>query len=109
MERWISVSADPAQLPPQDAEELLLVEHSERHCLSFTVRNIKLLETMGVDGPTGVNDVFVYFAQTPKDRLTLPGLFRVAHIPVEYHPETGRVPGDLLVEVADEDFVAVGF
>jgi hypothetical protein len=109
LERWISVEVDPALLPPSLTEEILLVEISERHCLSFTVRNIKLVETGATEGLGGVNDVFVYFAEAPLDRLTLPGLFRVAHIPVTYHPDTGREPDDLLVEVKDEEFVAVGF
>ncbi|MCP4606119.1 MAG: VWA domain-containing protein [Proteobacteria bacterium] len=109
MERWISIEVDPTLLPPTPVEELLLVELSERHCLSFTVRNIRLLETAALSDEGGLNDVFIYFAEAPKGRLTLPGIFRVAHIPVEYHPETGRVPSDLLIEVNDEEFAAIGY
>jgi hypothetical protein len=108
LERWIEVDVDPALLPPDGVEELLLVEQSERHCLSFTVRNIRLAETASATGDGGRNDVFVYFAESPAGLLTLPGLFRVAHIPVVYHPETGRDPSDPLVQLEDDDFVAIG-
>ncbi|MCP4676374.1 MAG: VWA domain-containing protein [Deltaproteobacteria bacterium] len=107
LERWITVEVDPILLSPTMAQESLLVELSERQCLSFTVRNIRLVETEGAPGGGGLNDVFIYFAQAPKGRLTLPGLFRVAHIPVTYHPKTGRVPNDPLVEVKDEEFAAI--
>ncbi len=109
LERWITIEVDPALLPPTIEEEHLLVELSERHCLSFTVRNIRLVETAAQTGEGGHNDVFVYFAEAPAGRLTLPGLFRVAHIPVTYHPETGRIPDDLLVEINDEEFVPIGY
>jgi len=109
LERWISVEVDPRLLPPTGAMERILVELSERHCLSFTVRNIRLVETMGSADKSGHNDVYIYFAQSPAGRLTVPGLFRVAHIPVEYHPETGRIPEDLLVEIKDEEFTAIGY
>ncbi len=107
LERWITVEVDPILLSPTMAQENLLVELSERQCLSFTVRNIRLVETEGAPGSAGLNDVFIYFAQAPKGRLTLPGLFRVAHIPVTYHPNTGRVPNDPLIEVKDEEFAAI--
>lgn len=108
LERWVEVDVDPAQLPPNGLEELLLVEQSERQCLTFTVRNIRLVETESDSGEGGRNNVFVYFAQSPAGQLTLPGLFRVAHIPVTYHPDTGRDPSDPLVLLEDEDFVAIG-
>jgi hypothetical protein len=108
LERWILVDVDPPLLPPSGVTELLLVQLSERQCLTFTVRNIRLVETVASSGEGGRNDVFVYFAQSPEGQLTLPGLFRVAHIPVVYHPDTGREPSEPLVELADEDFVAIG-
>ncbi|MDJ0764039.1 MAG: hypothetical protein QNJ97_13740 [Myxococcota bacterium] len=108
-DRWIRVEVDPALLPPQMNQELLLVELSERHCLSFTFRNIRLVESGAAAGSGGKNNVFIFFSQTPKGHLTQPGLFRVAHIPVTYHPDTGREPADLLVEVKNEEFVAVGY
>jgi hypothetical protein len=103
--RWITVTVDPLLLPPSLVDELLRVELSERNCVTFTVRNIRLLETAS----GGQNDVFLYFAQAPQGRLTLPGLFRVAHVPVVYHQNRGRQPPDVLVPVADEEFVPVGY
>ncbi len=109
LERWITVEVDTLLLPPTPAEERLLVQFAERQCISFTVRNIRLMETEAMDTEGGENDVFIYFAQAPAGRLTLPGLFRVAHIPVEYHSDTGRDPSDLLVEVNDDEFAAIGY
>jgi hypothetical protein len=41
--------------------------------------------------------------------MMLPGLFRVAHIPVIYDAKLGRIPSEPLVEIEDEDFMTVGF
>jgi hypothetical protein len=98
-ERWITVDVDPSMLPPSGQEESLLVQMAERHCLSFTVRNIRLAETQKPHPTGGLNDVFIYFAEAPKGRLTLPGLFRVAHIPVTYHEGEGRTPSDVVLEL----------
>jgi hypothetical protein len=108
LDRWIEVFVEPMLLPPGNVVEMLLVRLSERHCISFTVRNIRLVETASASGQQGKNDIFVYFAQSPAGQLTLPGLFRVAHIPVVYHPDTGREPSDPLVLLDDDDFVAIG-
>ena len=108
LERWIQVSVNPDLMPPEMKSEKLLVEMSDRHCLSFTVRNIRLVETAGDSNKSGRNDVFIYFAESPAGNLTLPGLFRVAHIPVVYHPETGREPSEPLVLITDSEFVAIG-
>ncbi len=108
-ERWLRVDVTPSLLPPTAAEEQLLVELSERHCLTYTIRNIRLVETEAASGDGGINDVFLYFAEAPEGRMTLPGLFRAVHIPVEYHPETGRSPSDPLVTVNDEEFASIGY
>lgn len=108
LERWILVDALPARFPPNGVQELLLVEVSERQCLSYTVRNIRLVETASASGEGGQNDIFIYFAESPAGRLTLPGLFRVAHVPVRFHPETGREPDAPIVEVNDGEFVTIG-
>lgn len=107
LDRWIQVSVDPLLLPPNPGEESLLVELSERQCLNYTVRNIKLLETQG-SGGSGLNSIFVYFAEAPLGQLTRPGLFRVAHVPVVYHEATGRVPSAPLITVNDEEFAPIG-
>jgi hypothetical protein len=109
LDRWINVDVQPGLLPPFNGEEQLLVELAERHCLSFTVRNIQLVETQGEGDESGKNDVFIYFAESPAGRLTLPGLFRAVHIPVVYHPETGREPPEPLIEVLDGEFAAIGY
>ena len=96
-------------MPPDPQEEALLAQLAERHCLSFTVRNIRLAETLKPRPEGGLNDVFIYFAEAPKGRLTLPGLFRVAHIPVTYHDGSGRTPSDVVLELRDEEFSSIGY
>lgn len=108
-EKWISVSVDNRMYPPDNEQEFLLVEIAEKQCLSFTISNIRLMETLQPEGRGGLNDVFLYFAESPKDRLTLPGLFRVLHIPVVYHEEKGRVPDDVYLEIKDEELSSIGF
>lgn len=108
-ESWISIKVEPQLLPPYGAQEPILIEWKERSCLSFVVRNIRLAETVRGSGDNGRNDIFIFFGEAPANRLTLPGPFRVAHIPIVYHPEKGRDPSDLLVEVSDDEFIPIGF
>jgi len=108
-ERWLTVDITPGLLPPTKVSEYLLIQKSERHCLSFTFRNIRVMETDSSTGETGLNNIFIYFAEAPTDHIELPGLFRVAHIPVRYHKKTGRIPDVALIEIDDSDFMTVGF
>ena len=108
-ERWLKVDVEPSLFPPTSVDERLLVQLSERHCVSFTVRNIRLMETVEDGGRGGMNNVFIYFAEAPKDRLTVPGLFRAVHVPVEYHQASGRDPAEPIVEVTDGEFTSIGF
>jgi hypothetical protein len=109
LERWLQVDVEPSLFPPVAVDESLLVELSERHCISFTVRNVRLVETESDTDDGGMNNVFVYFAEAPKDRLTVPGLFRAVHIPIEYHVATGRDPAESILEVTDGEFTSIGY
>jgi hypothetical protein len=108
-DRWLQVDVEPSLFPPTNVDERLLVQLSERHCVSFTVRNVRLMETVEDGGGGGINNVFIYFAEAPKDRLTVPGLFRAVHVPVEYHAATGRDPAEPIIEVTDGEFTSIGF
>lgn len=98
LERWLRVEVQADLLPPDPVSEQLLVELSERSCLSWTVRNVALRE--------GHNQVELWFSQAPEGRLDQPGLFRRAVIDVAYDPATGRTPAAPVVEVVDELFTA---
>ena len=104
VERWCEVSVDTLLLPPDAVQEHLRVDLSERHCINFSVRNIRLVETL--DG--GLNNLFLYFAQAPANRLISPGIFRVAHLPVWFTEAGGRIPLGSTVQIDDGEFVSVG-
>ncbi|MBN2718850.1 MAG: hypothetical protein JXX14_23595 [Deltaproteobacteria bacterium] len=106
--RWVQVYVTTALLPNQRMDDYLLVQAAERHCIEFTVRNIQLVETKGSAGNNGLNNVFIYFSQAPAGDLMLPGLYRVAHIPVVYTVENGRDPKGAVLEISDADFMTVG-
>ncbi len=108
-ERWISVEVTPKLLPPDPQQELLLVEIAEKHCVEFTISNIQLVETQQPKDIGGLNDIFIYFSEAPKGRLTLPGLFKVVHIPVTYYEGGDRTPKDATLEIKDEEFASVGY
>jgi hypothetical protein len=108
MERWVRVYVTPTFLPQQRMDDYLLIQTAQRHCVKFTVRNIQLVETRGANNTNGLNNVYIYFSQAPAGDLMLPGLFRVAHIPVVYTVAGGRSPRGAMLELGDEDFMTVG-
>lgn len=109
MERWIRVYVTPSFLPTQRMDDYLLVQIAQRHCINFTVRNIQLVETEEINGVRGLNNVFIYFSQAPAGDMMLPGLYRIAHIPVVYTEQDGRNPKGAILELGDKDFMTVGF
>jgi len=107
--RWIRVAVDPAQLPPGEVHEGVRVVLRARNCVTWTVRNVRLLHTAPRDddpaAETGRNDVIVYFAEAPEERLAVPGPVRVAAIPFRYAPPAAREPAGATIEVLDSEFV----
>lgn len=108
-DRSITVDVSLIDLPPFLAREQLNVAREERHCISFVVRNVKLTAT----GPTvldeqpGWNEIALFFAEAPAGRMTVPGLFRLAIVPVRYAPPAPREPPDAELFVWDDEFVRV--
>lgn len=107
--RFIRVRVTPADLPPEPTIEAVRVVLRERHCLDWTVRNVRLMPTLGrtdtSGAPPGHNEVLVYFAQAPEGRPTAPGPVKIAAVPFELVSPTRRVPDAAVVEVLDEEFV----
>ena len=100
-ERWVSVEVMPGALPPNGVEEPIQVELVERNCITWTVRNVRLLP--------GDNQLLISFAEAPAAEITRPGLFRLASVPVTYLPdELRRIPSAPVVEVAPEEFTTIG-
>ncbi|MFU8804325.1 MAG: hypothetical protein ACNA8W_10990, partial [Bradymonadaceae bacterium] len=95
-------------LPPEDVSESVRIVYRRRQCLSYTIRNIRLMPTLPLeDGtPAGRNHIMLYFAQAPEGRMDLPGPYRMALIPVDYFPDKNRRrPDDAIIKVADEEFI----
>ncbi len=101
--RSIRVVVSPVDLPPEDVTETARVLFRERQCLRYTVRNIKLLDTLGGEG--GLNRVRIYFAQAPEGRPEVAGPFRLAEVPVVFVPPAFRDPAAHVLEVLDAEFV----
>lgn len=106
--RFVEVTVDPVNLPPQTESEMIRVTFLDRQCLNYTVRNIQLMPTVALDSNPdrpGVNNVLLYLAQGPEGRPTAPGPFRMAQIVLEYDPPNPRKPDDAILRVRDEEFV----
>ncbi|PIE15091.1 MAG: hypothetical protein CSA66_08245, partial [Proteobacteria bacterium] len=107
--RAVTVRLDPAAMPATGVIETVRVTLRARHCLTWTVRNVRLMPTIALDddddGRRGLNDVIIYFAQAPEGRIGIPGPFRLAAVPFRFVPPTTREPGDAVVEVFDAEFV----
>ncbi len=98
---------DPLELPEEGISELLRIGIQTRRCIEYTVRNVRLVDTLATDdlfGP-GLNRVVLFFGETPAKRLDAPGPFRLVEIPVVFRPPNRRVPGAAVIGVADEEFV----
>jgi hypothetical protein len=108
--RSLAVEATIEALPPRATNEQILVSRDERHCLSFVVRNVRLAGTGPTDdvAEAGWNHIALYFAQAPRGRLAVPGLFRLATIPVRFLPPDRREPADAELLVFDDEFVRAG-
>ncbi|MBA2665285.1 MAG: hypothetical protein H0U74_23555 [Bradymonadaceae bacterium] len=106
--RRIFVEITLIDLPPADLVEPLRIVYRRRHCLSYTIRNIRLMPTRELDdgiNPAGTNNIMLFFAQAPEGRLDIPGPFRMASIPVVYDPPDRRTPDDAIIWVSDDEFV----
>lgn len=105
--RTVTVRVDPSLLPDESEKETIRIVFEDRHCVDYTVRNIKLVSTRELDDGTsaGMNNILLYFNTAAPDRLDEPGAFRMAQIPVVFRPPTLRVPDDAILSVKDDEFV----
>jgi len=105
--RLVVVRIDAAGLPPDDVTENVRILYRERQCLNYTVRNVRLMDTLALDDGTeaGRNRVVLFFAETPEGRITSPGPFRIAEIPIIFRPPGTRIPKAPRLQVLDEEFV----
>jgi hypothetical protein len=106
--RFIRVFVDEVNLPPDDVTEALRFVQREHQCIDYSIRNIRLMETRALDdgSPDGLNRIVLYFGETPEDRIGSPGPFRLAEIPVVFHPPDRRVPDSPVLQVLEEEFVS---
>ena len=91
---------DCTLLPPRDLTESVRVVRRERHCVEYTVRNIRLMETLSER-----NDLTLYFAESPARAREAPGPFRIAQLPIRFIPPAIREPTGAMITVLDEEFV----
>lgn len=105
--RTVVVRVDAEGLPPDDLTENVTILYRERQCLNYTVRNVRLMDTLALDdgSEAGRNRIVLFFAESPVGRLTSPGPFRIAEIPVIYRPPATRIPRAPRLTVLDEEFV----
>ena len=103
-----------SQAPQITATPLISV--SLRTCYDVTIGNIKLVPTHASNGEVGdgINHVLVFFTQAPDDRLSSPGITKIAEVKVRLRctnnddPTTcARSPADNPVILYDRDFVSV--
>jgi hypothetical protein len=105
--RHVTVRINPSLLPDEPEKETIRVVFEDRHCIDYTIRNVKLVDTQALDDGTsaGVNNILLYFNTAPPERLDEPGPFRMAQIPVLFRPPNVRVPDDAILLVKDDEFV----
>lgn len=102
----IEVEVQPKALPPRSITESIRVTSRRRQCLEYSIRNIRLMETMGGGGrAAGNNDIVLYFSQAPAGNFRQPGPFRRAVVPVRFQPPDRRDPPGAILRVENREFV----
>jgi len=120
---YIDVSVDFSQLQslPSTVDHPL-ISISNRNCYDVLISNIKILpthEAVGFDGTPSVkgqNNIYVFFTQTPTDRLDAPGIDTMATIKVyigctdpNVPSSCKRVPAESPIAIQDSDFVSTTY
>ena len=105
--RRVFVQVNPVGLPPVDTTETVPIKRISRHCLDWTVRNVRMMATGIREGELepGHNDLLVYFGEVPEGELDVAGPFRLALVPFRFVPPSFREPEASMIEVADDAFV----
>lgn len=105
--RRVVVEVNPEALPPSETGEAVRVAFRERHCVGYTVRNVRMLTLRpGADTRRGaLNNLFLYLSQAPDSRPEKPGPVKLAHVPVRYDAPDYREPTGARLVVRDEEFV----
>jgi len=102
----IEVEVRPEALPPRSITETIRVTSRRRQCLEYSIRNIRLMETMGGGGrAAGNNAIVLYFSQAPAGNFQQPGPFRRAVVPVRFRPPDRREPPGAILRVENREFV----
>ena len=110
--QWIEVEVNVSVLPEVRFTEELLIRERERSCLSYTVRNLRMVETRPSarderEGRVvGANDLLIYFAQKPSGQSEVPGRFRVARVPIYYQAPDRRSPSGSSLSIEEAEFVS---
>ncbi|MEM7447634.1 MAG: hypothetical protein AAF355_05270 [Myxococcota bacterium] len=105
--RFLRVRIDVRLLPPRDVTESVRVIFQTRQCLSYTVRNIRLMPTLETeDRFRGDNRILLFFGEATTERLQDPGPVRIAEVPVVFIPPSTRQPSEAILSVSDEEFVS---
>ncbi|MEM6958198.1 MAG: hypothetical protein AAF645_21125, partial [Myxococcota bacterium] len=98
---------DPLLLPPRDVTEPVRIIKQIRQCLTYQVRNVKLMDTLQTaDRFAGENRILLFFGEATEARLQDPGPVRIAEIPIRFIPPATRNPPDAVIEIEENEFVS---
>ncbi|MEO0321594.1 MAG: hypothetical protein AAF447_01420 [Myxococcota bacterium] len=105
--RFFRVRVDPVALPPRDIVTPVRVIFQTRQCVTYNVRNIKLMPTEATEFTlAGENRILLFFEEATEGRLTDPGPVRIAEVPVIFIPPSQRIPGSPRIQVRETEFVS---
>jgi hypothetical protein len=64
---WVDIEVFTDLLPPSPTSDQFLIRQRTRSCLSYTIRNVRLVETQSLDPETpddvGYNEILIYLSQ----------------------------------------------
>lgn len=109
---WIDIDIDVRSLPELPLQETISIQERIRSCLSYTIRNISLVETLATESEkeagheVGYNEILLYFTQKVPGQNATAGRFRIASVPIRFQAPDKRSPAGERVEVEDIEFIS---
>ena len=99
---WVEVEVNASLLPDVLFTEDVLVRERSRSCISYTARNVRMIEARPNERDrdagrvVGANELLIYVSQKTSGQSVVPVRFRIARVTIYYKAPVRRRPSGSL-------------